>query len=63
MMNVTLTTLVRENGLANGTWPHPEACTELAGLRMASEMFPKAALVDVVLAAHGTRMIGGASFG
>lgn len=56
-----LTALVGEDGLAHRTRPHPEARAKLTGLRMAGQMLPKATLVDVVLPAHWTRMVGGPS--
>lgn len=59
--NKILTALVSEDGLAHRARPHPEARAKLTGLRMAGQMLPKATLVDVVLPAHWTRVVGGPS--
>lgn len=58
----TLTRLVGEHGLANGTRPHPELRV-LGRFRVAGQVFAQTALVHVVLAAHRTRMVGRPTFG
>ena len=53
-----------EDGRADVAGPHPERGRQLTGhFRMASEMLAETSLVDVKLAAHGARVIGGATLG
>jgi hypothetical protein len=52
------TCFVGEDGLADAAGPHAQGGGELGGLWMAGEVLAEAALVDVVLAAHGTRVVG-----
>ncbi len=50
---------MREDGGADGAGPHPEAGSQLAGhLRVAAEVLAEAALVNVELPAHRTRVVG-----
>lgn len=61
---VPLTGFVGEHRLAHRTRPHAQRRRrQLSGLRMAGQMLAQRALVDVVLAAHRTRMVGRAPFG
>lgn len=57
-----LTRFVGEYGLANGTRPHPELGV-LGRFRVTGQMFSQTALVHVMFAAHGTRVVGRPAFG
>ena len=49
---------------ADGAGPHSEAGGQLAGhLRVAGQVLPEAALVDVELAAHRTRVVRAPTLG
>jgi hypothetical protein len=48
---------MREHGLAHGTRPHPERRGELRGLGVAGQVLPQAALVHIVLPAHGAGVV------
>ena len=50
------TGLVREDGRTDGAGPHAQRRRDVRRLRMGGQMFAEAALVDVVLAAHRTRV-------
>lgn len=54
-----LTVLVSEYRLANRTRPHAQAACQLGGLRVAGEMLAQGALIDIVLAADRTGVVGG----
>lgn len=57
--NSVLTVLVSEYRLANRAGPHAQAACQLGGLRVAGEMFAQGALVDIVLSADRTGVVGG----
>ena len=51
-----------EDGGADAAGPHPQGGGELAGhLRVAGQVLPQTALVDVELPAHRARVVGTAS--
>ena len=53
-----------EYGRADVAGPHPERGRQLTGhFRVTSEVLPEASFVDVELAAHRTRVVGGAALG
>ena len=59
-----LTVLVSEDRGADTAGPHPQGGGQLAGhLRVTSQVLPQAALVNVELAAHRTRVVSTASLG
>lgn len=53
------TVFVGEYCLTNRAGPHAQAAGQLGGLRVAGEMLAQGTLVDIVLAADGTGMVGG----
>lgn len=53
-----LTCFVGEDGLADAAGPHAQRGGQLGGLGVAGEVLAQAALVHVVLSAHGTRVVG-----
>ena len=56
--------LVSEDRGADTAGPHPQGGGQLAGhLRVTSQVLPQAALVNVELAAHRTRVVSTASLG
>jgi hypothetical protein len=55
---------VGEDGGADVAGPHPEGGGQLTGhFRVASQMLPEAAFVDVELSADGARVIGRTTLG
>lgn len=58
MILMGFTAFMGEYSLADGAGPHPQAAGEL-GLGMAGQVLPQGPLVDVVLSANRTRMVGG----
>ena len=63
-LNPVFTVLMSEDGRADLAGPHPERGRQLTGhFRVTSEMLPEASFVDVKLAAHRTRVVGGAALG
>lgn len=58
-----LTCFMCEHRLAHGARPHAQAVRQLRRFRVARQVLAQRALVHVVFAADGARMVGGAALG